>query len=260
MTALFVSDIHLVAPDDEKTKLFVKFLTDLYADVRDRTAHPAASSAPDPRTQLFLVGDIFDLWVADHDYFAEKFRDVVDSIRALVKSGVEVHYFEGNHDLHLTKFWSDAIGATVHKDAATFAINGLTVRVEHGDLINPDDRGYLFLRKFLRSAPMTFLSHRLPEIAVKAIGERASRASRDYTSNAKGKPADEIRRLIRAHAERVGRQETFDLIVSGHMHVSDDFVFDVDGRQVRSVNLGSWYEPPRALVIDDRGVHMKALT
>lgn len=246
LKAVFVSDLHLSGPGDPKTELFTRWLRNL------------------PATHVFLVGDIFDLWVADHDYFAAKFAGVVSAIRALVARGVEVHYFEGNHDLHLAKFWRDDVGARVHPNAATFELNGVKVRVEHGDLINPNDRGYLFLRAFLRSAPLTFLAHHLPDRIVGAIGESASRASRDYTSNAKSKPVEEIRALIRAHARaRAGGDtfarpsEPFDLIVTGHVHVADDFTFEIDGREVRSVNLGSWFEAPRALVLDPSGVRFE---
>lgn len=244
MKAVFVSDLHLVHADDEKTKTFVRFLDGLLSERK-------ANSSRGELTHLFLVGDIFDLWVGAHDYFVERFSKVVQAVRALAEAGVEVHYFEGNHDLHLTKFWS-SIGAKVHPNAAEFQINDLNVRVEHGDLINPDDKGYLFLRGFLRSRGMTFLSMNLPGRAVKAIGERASRASRDYTSHgtgSKGKPTEEIRKLIRAHAERQYQSGEFDLIISGHVHVTDDFTFEVGGRKVRSVNLGSWYDGAKAFVL-----------
>lgn len=240
--AIFVSDLHLTGPDDPKTRLFVRFLKGLTeAQV----------------THVFLVGDIFDLWVGPHAYFGERFEDVVRAITDLVRAGIEVHYFEGNHDLHLEKFWAKKVGAHVHADDGTFEIAGRTVRVEHGDLINPDDKGYLFLRGLLRSRVMTFLAHHLPERFVQMIGERASSASRDYTSTAKAKPVDEIRSLIRQHAEAQSHLTDFDLIVTGHVHVSDDFTFDVGGRPVRSINLGSWYEAPRALVVDSRGVRLE---
>jgi len=240
--AVFVSDLHLVGPEDSKTRLFTSFLRKL---------------PQENVTHLFLVGDIFDLWVGSHDYFADRFRDVVAAIQDLVRAGIEVHYFEGNHDLHLEKFWAEKIGAHVHADDATFELAGRTVRVEHGDLINPDDKGYLFLRGFLRSNVMTFLAHNLPEKLVHLIGERASSASRDYTSNAKAKPVDEIRQLIRQHAEAQSHLNDFDLIVTGHVHVTDDFTFDVGGRPVRSINLGSWFETPRALVLDSRGLRFE---
>ena len=240
--AIFVSDLHLTGPEDPKTQQFVGFLRRLKTD---------------SVTHLFLVGDIFDLWVGSHDYFAERFSDVVRAISDLVRLGVEVHYFEGNHDLHLENFWKSKIGVSVHADDATFVVAGQSVRVEHGDLINLDDHGYLFLRSLLRSRPLTFLAHHLPEKLVQLVGERASSASRDYTSTAKAKPIEEIRELVRQHAEAQSHLTDFDLIVTGHVHVSDDFSFNVGGRKVRSINLGSWFEKPRFLCVDSRGVRFE---
>lgn len=243
--AVFVSDIHLLSGDDPKTKTFVRFLGQLLEETK--------SGSSEAITHLFLVGDIFDLWVGGHSYFADRFESVVSAVQALVKAGVQVHYFEGNHDLHLTQFWKNKVGVQVHPDSGEFEINGVAVRVEHGDLINPDDTGYLFLRRFLRSKPMKFLSLNLPDRAVKAIGEKASAASRDYTSNAKSKPQDAIRELIRRHAEEQFRKRSFDLIITGHVHVTDDFTFKASGKEIRSVNLGSWYDGAKAFILDREG-------
>jgi UDP-2,3-diacylglucosamine hydrolase len=242
-TAYFVSDIHLVSPTEEKTLVFNRFLR----SIREGTGLSRA-------THLFLVGDIFDLWVADHRYFAEKFSETVAEIRKLIEAGIKVYYFEGNHDLHLGRFWHDQVGVNVHTDASDFEIDGLKVRVEHGDLINPDDKGYLFLRGLLRSKPMTKLAHSLPSSLVRMIGERASSASRTYTSTAKELPKEKIRGLIRTHAERIFARDPFDLIITGHVHVEDDHSFSIRGKKpVRSVNLGSWFERPKAFVLDTDG-------
>jgi len=240
--AYFVSDLHLVSSEDPRTQTFLKFL---------RSLHAKAQSGTEAPTHLFMVGDVFDLWVGSHEYFVARFREVIEAVRALVRDGVEVHYFEGNHDLHLARYWQNDVGVKVHADAADFELAGKQVRVEHGDLINPDDKGYLFLRKFLRTPAMKTIALELPQAIVRAIGERASRASRDYTSHAKSLPQEQIRALIRSHAQRVGHD--FDLIVSGHVHVQDDHEIDLGTRKVRSVNLGSWFDGAKAFVLDDEG-------
>ncbi|HVK60507.1 MAG TPA: UDP-2,3-diacylglucosamine diphosphatase [Bdellovibrionales bacterium] len=248
MTAYFVSDIHLVSPAEEKTEVFNRFLQSI-----------AAGGSLEKATHLFLVGDIFDLWVGNHRYFSDKFHTTVELIRALAMAGVQVHYFEGNHDLHLDRFWQERLGIKIHADAESFDLAGLRVRIEHGDLINPEDEGYLFLRWFLRTSPMTLLAHSLPAPLVRLIGERASQASRNYTSTAKELPKDQIRKLIRTHAERVGSVSPFDLIITGHVHVEDDFRFKVAGREMRSVNLGSWFDGPKAFVLNEGGGNFTAL-
>jgi UDP-2,3-diacylglucosamine hydrolase len=241
MRAFFVSDLHLVGGDDERTRTFVRFLESL-------------REAPRP-THLFLVGDVFDFWIADHEFFQDRFRAVVSRLRELIHLGVEVHYFEGNHDLHLSKFWQHDVGANVHADHAYFELGGRKIRVEHGDLINPDDKGYLFLRKLLRHSVVKILAFHLPDSIVRKIGERASHASRHYTSNAKSLPKDRIRGLIRAHAERVVMEEPFDVIISGHVHVTDDYTFKQGPRSIRSVNLGSWFDGAKTFVMSEQGDH-----
>ena len=45
--------------------------------------------------------DVLDLRLADHRYFVDKHQSVIDEILRLKDEGVEIHYFEGNHDFHL---------------------------------------------------------------------------------------------------------------------------------------------------------------
>lgn len=242
MKAYFVSDLHLKSPDDPNSGIFRGFLHFLL--------DTAKTAAPSERpTHLFLVGDIFDLWIGEHDYFVRAHSGIVDLIRSLVESGVEVHFFEGNHDLHLAPFWREKLGVAVHTEAEYFDLGGKIVRVEHGDQMNPDDRGYLFLRWFLRTPVMKAAALHLPSSIVSAIGERASRASRNYTSTAKELSQDQIRSIIRRHAERAYRERPFDFIISGHVHVRDEQNIEIDGNKIRSVNLGSWFDEPKVFVL-----------
>ena len=235
--AYFVSDIHLSDSTGPNAQIFLRLLDQL--------------RVPGNATHLFLVGDIFDLWIGSHEYFEEKFSTVVKAIEAVAAAGVEVHFFEGNHDFHLKDYWSDESPIKVHTDEAYFDLAGKRVRVEHGDMINPEDHGYLFLRWFLRTPVMKFLSLNLPSTLVKTIGERASKASRYHTSTAKELPETQIKALIHEHAVEVYREEPFDLIISGHVHVFDDALIPVSGLEIRSVNLGSWYGKKKAFVLTD---------
>jgi UDP-2,3-diacylglucosamine hydrolase len=235
--AYFVSDLHLSAADDERSVIFVNWLKGLIA--------ASGADSPSQPTHLFLVGDIFDLWIGGHEYFIHKFAPVVEALKRLSELGVEVHFFEGNHDLHLRGFWQVKLGVRVHAEATSFQLAGKTVRVEHGDMMNPDDRGYRLLRKFLRTRAMTAFALHAPSVVVAAIGDRASRLSRSYqTSEHRARPEEQIRAMVREHARRVFAESSFDLIVSGHVHVVDDFEFKSRDRRVRSVNLGSWTRKP----------------
>lgn len=237
--ALFVSDIHLGGPEDPKCELFLRFLD---ACLQKKATH------------LFLVGDIFDLWIADRRYFLDRYSKIVEKLRELVAAGMQVHYFEGNHDLDLGIFWHARLGVQVHAGPEYFSLSKLKVRVEHGDQMDPSDRGYIFLRWLLRTRVMRFLGRRLPNSWVALIGERASATSREYTSVVKTVAPEPAREKIRAHAERVFAERPFDLIVSGHVHVGDD---SRPSGRFRCVNLGTWLEKPMVLEVSDEGIALR---
>ena len=237
--ACFVSDIHITSPDCPQARRFVAFLQTL--------------SGNSNVTHLYLLGDIFDLWVADHEWFVERYREIIDEIRRLRDEGVHVAYFEGNHDLHLRYFWADQLGLTVHAGPAYVELGDKIVRLEHGDQMDPDDKGYIFLRWFLRTPPIRFLLRHLPGGFIAGIGERASSTSREYTSNTKTIEQDTAIAKIRDHAKRVYAVQPFDLIITGHVHTRDDCQVDVGDATFRSVNLGTWLDTPCYFSLDDNG-------
>ena len=235
-SAYFVSDIHIQSPESQRAHLFEQFLQNL-------------SGQPNV-THLFLLGDIFDLWIADHHYFIDRYRTIIDEIRHLKSDGVDISYFEGNHDLYLEYFWAEQLGLTVHKGPTYFQLGDWTLRVEHGDQMDPDDRGYRLLRWFLRTPPIRWLICNSPGALVARVGEWASAGSREYTSHAKSITVDNAIAKIRDHAERAFIDRPFDIIVSGHVHVRDDCRIDNDGNSFRTVNLGSWLDAPCYFKLD----------
>lgn len=238
--AYFVSDLHIADPESGLARLFEKFLA-------DRVAAGDAS-------HLFLLGDVFDLWVADHDYFVSRYGRIVDLLMRLRDSGTDIHYFEGNHDLHLERFWARELGLQVHPGPITLDIGPLTLRLEHGDQMDPEDRGYRFLRWFLRTPPIRFLVCHLPGGLVAKIGERASAKSRTYTSTTKTMGRDRAIAMIREHARRAHDNDAFDVIVSGHVHVRDDFRAGTEEGAYRSINLGTWLDRPCCLRIEGKTI------
>ena len=242
--ALFVSDIHISSSTDPKAGLFLRLLN---ACIRDRV------------NELFLVGDIFDLWIADRSYFTREYNEIIVKIRQLIQLGIKVHYFEGNHDLDLRRFWQHSVGADVYSEAAYFNLNGYKLRVEHGDQMDPADRGYLFLRWLLRTRFVVFLGRYLPSFIVAMIGRRASHSSRDYTSTVKAASDEEVREKIHRHAVRVFAESPFDILISGHVHVAEDSIEEIGDRQVRCINMGTWLKKPIVLEIAESAVELKAV-
>ncbi|CAN5454190.1 UDP-2,3-diacylglucosamine diphosphatase [soil metagenome] len=241
--AWFVSDIHITGPEDVRLARFEAFLR---ARLGDGTTH------------VFLVGDIFDLWVGGDSFFSNRYAGVIAAVRDLRAKSIDVLYFEGNHDLHLAKIWSEQLGCRVFTEPRYFDLGSYRVRVEHGDQMNPADTGYLILRAALRTSVMEWLSDALPGRFVQKIGNGMSRSSRKWTSSSlKARNEAAIREMIHSHAKRVYKSdEAFDFIFSGHVHVRDDFSWKPEeGAMVRSINLGWWTydEPSQAYCLTDSG-------
>ncbi|OFZ19052.1 MAG: hypothetical protein A2Z20_09915 [Bdellovibrionales bacterium RBG_16_40_8] len=237
--AYFISDLHLGSSTEPNSLVLIKFLGSFHG--------------LDQITHLFLLGDIFDLWIANHDYFKKKYAPIVNELIRLRNIGVKIHYFEGNHDLYLEHFFGHELGFKIYRKADNFLILGYRVRVEHGDQMNPYDYGYRFLRWFLRTYLMEWLAPRLPEWCVVWLGQRMSKVSRRYTSKMKAISEENTQKVIHKHAKRVWRKNPFDIMVSGHMHMLFDTKLLVGeetvGEIARVVNLGAWFDRARVFTI-----------
>lgn len=222
LKAVFVSDLHLNDPDDLKYQKFL-FWLDRLKDDRELT-------------HLFLLGDIFDLWLGSHSYFVTKHHRFISALASLKAAEVEIHYFEGNHDLYLQPFWGHKMGVCVHRGPLNKKLGPWQVRLEHGDQMDPTDRGYLFLRWFLRTTLIESLARVLPGWLVCRIGKWASQKSRHYTTHIKTTTASRTEALLQDHAELMHRVQAFDYIISGHVHYR--YLHKFPNYVV--VNLGSW--------------------
>jgi UDP-2,3-diacylglucosamine hydrolase len=245
MQAWFVSDIHLRNINERNSVILLRFLHSLLND--SKTTH------------LVFLGDIFDLWVGDSDVFQRKFQSLVDAIAELKRKGVEILYFEGNHDVHIKNFWEKKFQIPVWVDFQIVQMGPFKVRLEHGDYINPDDEMYIKYLEFIRSPKMEKVAHILPGKLLDAVGTLASRKSRKRSSVIRRDSEDDLRRKIRDFAVDKSKETNFDYIITGHMHVQDTYEFQTKDKKQISINLGSWFEDPKALCLTETGHQWKPL-
>ncbi len=229
--AVFISDLHLRDSQENNALLLMRFL--------DRLNEGGW-------THLFLLGDVFDLWIADHEYFVDRFAPILNKLSALAKRGIEIHYFEGNHDLDLRPYFENQLGFFVYESPIVMSVAEMRLRLEHGDQMDPEDKDYLFLRWLLRTRLVRWLGRHLPGSLVQWIGETASRNSRKYTTGVRqsiGSTTVETKLL--AHAERVFDMLPFDVLIAGHVHATLDRDLVMKGKAARVINLGTWLERPQ---------------
>lgn len=211
-------------------------------------------------THLFLMGDIFDLWIGEHEYFKDKYKLIIDELIRLAKEGTKIHYFEGNHDLYLKSYWQNELGFKVHEQAEYFQLGKWVIRAEHGDQVDPEDRGYIFLRWFLRTRFMRFIAKNLPQSLVVKIGEKASESSRHYTSEVKSITTEKTREKLHIHAEKAYKEKAFDWLIYGHVHVKDEYYIQVGDKKVGAFNLGTWLKEPLVFCLEDSGGYLSKVS
>src|SRR5690554_5526889 len=63
---------------------------------------------------IYLMGDIFDYWFEYKHVVPKGFTRLLGKLSELTDSGVEIHFFIGNHDLWLTDYLAVECGLILH--------------------------------------------------------------------------------------------------------------------------------------------------
>lgn len=198
MRALFLADAHLCKPSDQNYQALLTFLDEQCGKT----------------DLLVLLGDIFEFWIGKTTV-TENYAPLIDAFERMQRQGTKLVYVEGNHDFHLGPVFTQRLNCQVFPDGGSIDLEGKKVFLAHGDLANPDDTGYRRLRKFLRSDPVRFLIHNLPNRLLMVIGDRAGHESRKTSvEQRRNCPALKI---LKPYAEKIlamGHQA----VVTGHYH------------------------------------------
>jgi UDP-2,3-diacylglucosamine hydrolase len=225
MRDIFIADAHLVAPSDDNYRKLLSFFEEQRGRIRT----------------LFLLGDIFEFWMGyRHTVFAP-YVPLLESLRRLRESGTEIVYVEGNHDFHMGPYFENVLGCRILPDGGPVDLDGHKVFIGHGDLVNPDDRGYRILRRCLRSRALRRLKNLIPPDWAWAIARWAGRRSRGSSSERRA-PRD----MLMAHAGELFDQG-YSAVVTGHFH--EPSLTETEAGTV--VALGDWIERYSYAVFDN---------
>jgi UDP-2,3-diacylglucosamine hydrolase len=229
MSRLFVSDVHLDASAPAAVEQFLGFIE----------THAAKAEA------LYILGDLFEVWVGDDDKDADK-KAVIAALRRLTARGVACFVLHGNRDFLLGRGFCDDTGSRLLPDPVVAEFDGERVLLTHGDALCIDDHPYQELRSIVRTAPWQrrFLS--LPIADRELLADEARAGSRQHTSRTIPKIMDVNSEAV-AKAYRVAAVRR---IIHGHTHRPGIHDTSVDGTPVQRIVLGAWYEQGSYLVYE----------
>jgi UDP-2,3-diacylglucosamine hydrolase len=190
----FISDIHLNESMPATAAAWGSYMAGTRADA------------------VFLLGDVFEVWVGD-DACARPFEARCTAAIAATAARVPVWLQHGNRDFLLGAEFAAATGARLLADPASVAAFGRTLLLTHGDELCVDDVAYQLFRQQVRDPAYQrqFLSQPLEaRLALAATMRAASMARHDEPVTY----ADVDEAMAKKWLARLGT----DTMIHGHTH------------------------------------------
>jgi len=235
----FISDIHLGFFDRETERK----REDLLILLLNRIASNAE--------KIYLLGDIFDYWFDYKQVIPRNFFRVLAKLSELRRNGIVIEFLKGNHDFGHFNFFEEELGITVHENDIEREHHGKRFYLSHGDGKNPNDRGYLLLKKVLRnrwSLKLYLWLH--PDFGIK-LASGSSKQSRTYTDSKENMDDEPMRDFAFRKID-----DGFDYVIMGHRHKLETTKYKTG----EYINLGDWFKVPHYGVFDGKEFLLKEVS
>ena len=229
---LFASDVHLAAHRPGACAAFLAFLS---GPVRQAD-------------RLYLLGDVFDLWLGDDDA-REPHPEVEAALAETVAAGVPVDLVRGNHDFLLGDAFAERTGCRLAGEPLLIEAAGERVVLLHGDTLCTRDAEYQAFRRSVRDPAnqRAFLARPMEERAREAAAIRATSSSRSRL-----KPED-IMDVTDEEVARVLAECGAAWMVHGHTHRPAVHEIELETGPATRIVLGDWYDQGTVLAWDEGG-------
>ncbi len=219
----FISDMHLGAGGFEdslrREKLLVQWL--------DTIKHDAQA--------IYLLGDIFDFWHEWNSCAPQGFTRFLGRLAEVSDSGVELHFFTGNHDIWTYNYLKREIGFKLYRKEQAMDIMGKKFYLAHGDGLGPNDYTYKILKKIFTNKFLQWCFKNLlhPDWSLKLAHAWAN--SRKL-HNRRPTFYEEQEWLV-IHSKEVLQKQHFDYFIYGHRHIP--IIYELNDNS-KFVILGDW--------------------
>ncbi|MBU6438557.1 MAG: UDP-2,3-diacylglucosamine diphosphatase [Betaproteobacteria bacterium] len=216
-----ISDLHLSADEPGTLRAFSRFVQQL--------AHDADCSA------LFVLGDLFDVWIGDDRPADAASRAVLAAFGQLAAARKPVWLMHGNRDFLLAdRFLALAQAQPLH-DPTVLVFRGHRIALAHGDSLCTGDLPYQQFRAMVRNPAWqhAFLARPIDERERMARQIRSESERNKRTVGLTDVQPDAVLQLMQAaHAP---------VLVHGHTH---------EGRSHRVAGLAGWPDAQRHVLSD----------
>lgn len=233
----FLSDAHLgsraISTRRTHERRLVNFL--------DQIKHNAAA--------VYLLGDMFDYWYEYRHVVPKGYTRFLGKISELTDSGVEVHFFTGNHDLWVGDYLEKECGVILHRHEQTCEIYGKVFFLAHGDGLGDTDWKYRTLRSIFHSKTLQRLFSMIHPRWTVELGLEWAKHSRMKRLDGKEPEymGEEKEPLVLYSKQYLREHPEINYFIYGHRHIMLDLMLT---RNSRMVILGDWIKEFSYAVFD----------
>lgn len=238
----FASDLHLGAPDLQRSKsreqLFINWLETIEHDA----------------DALYLVGDVFDFWFEYKTVVPKGYIRLLGKLAAMSDSGIDIHFFTGNHDMWAFEYFEEELGVTMHRHPINREWNGHHFMIGHGDGLGPGDRSYKRLKRVFSSRLCQWAFRWIhPDIGIR-IANFFSRSSRQQQGDSEKEFLGEEKEWLLQYCKQKLKDKHYDYFIFGHRHLALDVQLN---EKSRYINLGDWIRFNSYAVFDGEDLELK---
>ncbi|TQV78103.1 UDP-2,3-diacylglucosamine diphosphatase [Exilibacterium tricleocarpae] len=219
MTTYFISDLHLHDTRPAITRAFFNWLDAI-------SGHCAA---------LYILGDLFEVWIGDDDDNPEH-RRIVERLRQLRQADIPLYVMHGNRDFLLGPAFAAASGAELLDDPTVIDLYGEPVLLMHGDSLCTRDHDYMAFRRQARSPDWQ------AQLLAKPLAERRAIAAalREQSRSMNSLKAEDIMDVTPAEVVKVMEAHGVQTLIHGHTHRPQRHHLSANGAAAERIVLGDW--------------------
>jgi len=185
---------------------------------------------------IYLLGDIFDFWFEYKYVVPRGFTRVLGKIGELTDSGIEIHFFIGNHDIWVTDYLRKECGMIVHTQPLVLDIYGKKFFLAHGDGLGDDSKSFKIIRSLFHNKLCQKAFACLHPRWALAIAHAWSRHSR-FTGEMLGYQGEDKEHLVLFAKKHLKEAPNINFFIFGHRHILLDLMLS---QSARVLILGDW--------------------
>ena len=188
------------------------------------------------------MGDMIDFWYEYRYVVPKGFTRFFGKLAELTDSGIDVHYFTGNHDQWDFGYLQSELGVQVHLHPEIVTLSGKRCLLAHGDGLNVRSRGEKIINNIFHSHTLQHAFRGLHPTLGMRFGLRwsASNRRKELASGHKDYQGEQQEWLVQ-YAKQHEQQEHLDYYIFGHRHIMLDLELATASRIVILGDLMNHY-------------------